>query len=237
MLDMKMSRFEGMRPPVPQAVMVRIQEMIASGELKPGDKLPPQRDLAARFSISRASLREALSVLETLGFIRIEPGRGAVVCAEGSPGGWRFGSRVPKEDVFQVRLLVEAYTAGLAASRIAGHQIEELQQSNAKMRLGLQSGDFEGAVQADLSFHTTIVSAAGNRAFVDMYQSFSGMVLESHRAPLTARDRLLEPIEEHENIISALMRQDSEGVVYYMRYHLIKTASRSGINEALCRTW
>jgi GntR family transcriptional regulator, transcriptional repressor for pyruvate dehydrogenase complex len=234
---MNASQIEGGRAPIPQTVMLRIQEMIASGEIKPGEKLPSQRDLATRFSISRPSVREALSVLETLGFIRIEPGRGAVVCAEGASGGWRFGNRIPKEDVFQVRLHVEGYTAGLAASRITNGDIEELRKSITRMRQCLHEGYLEGAVQADLSFHTTIVSAAGNRAFIDMYQSLSGMVLESHRAPLTARNRLLEPIAEHENIVAALERHDTEGAIYYMRYHLIKTAGRSGIDEALCRSW
>lgn len=234
---MTVPQLEGGRAPIPQTVMLRIQEMIASGEIRPGEKLPSQRELATRFSISRPSVREALSVLETLGFIRIEPGRGAVVCAEGASGGWRFGDRIPKEDVFQVRLHVEGYTAGLAASRITSGSIGELRESIARMRHYLQEGYLEGVAQADLSFHTVIVSAAGNRAFIDMYQSFSGMVLESHRAPLTARNRLLEPIAEHESIVAALEQRDTEGAIYYMRHHLIKTAGRSGIDEALCRSW
>ena len=93
-----MNPLNGARAPVPQTIVWRIQEMIASGEIKPGDRLPSQRELSLQFNISRASLREALSVLETLGSIRIDPGRGAVVCADGSSGGWRFGSRIPKED-------------------------------------------------------------------------------------------------------------------------------------------
>lgn len=232
-----MNPLNGARAPVPQTIVWRIQEMIASGEIKPGDRLPSQRELSLQFNISRASLREALSVLETLGSIRIDPGRGAVVCTEGSSGGWRFGSRIPKEDVFQVRLLVEGYTAGLAAPRITGQEIEDLRQSIAMMQECLQDGQLEGVVQADLSFHTTIVSAAGNQVFKDMYDSLSSMVLESHRVPLTARNRLFEPIAEHENIVDALERNDSEGAVYHMRFHLIRAASRSGIDETLCRSW
>ena len=237
MVELNVPRLDGTRAPVPQTVMLRIQEMIASGEIKEGEKLPSQRDLAQHFNISRPSVREALSVLETLGFIRIEPGRGAIVCAEGSSGGWRFGNRIPKEDVFQLRLLVEGYTAGLAASRISIQEIAGLRKSIARMRQCIQNGHLEGAAQADLSFHTTIVSAAGNQAFADMYQSLSGMVLESHRTPLSARNRLLEPISEHESIVAALERHEAEGAVYYMRYHLIKTAGRSGIDEARCRSW
>jgi GntR family transcriptional repressor for pyruvate dehydrogenase complex len=232
-----MNLLNGARAPVPQTIVWRIQEMIASGEIKPGERLPSQRELAVLFNISRASLREALSVLETLGLIRIDPGRGAVVCAEGSSGGWRFGSRLPKEDVFQVRLLVEGYTAGLAAPRITASEIDDLRQSIATMQQCLQSGQLEGVVRADLDFHTTIVSAAGNQAFKDMYGSLSNMVLESHRVPLTARNRLFEPIAEHENIVDALERTDPEGAVYHMRFHLIRAAGRSGIDEALCRSW
>ncbi|QQP92799.1 FadR family transcriptional regulator (plasmid) [Skermanella rosea] len=232
-----MTPLNGARAPVPQTIVWRIQDMIQSGEIKPGEKLPSQRDLAVRFSISRASLREAMSVLETLGSIRIEPGRGAVVCAEGSQPGWRFGNRIPKEDVFQVRLHVEAYTAGLAAPRITQSEVDELRRTIGEMRTCFEEGQLEGVARTDLHFHTAIVTAAGNRVFTDMYQSFSAMILESHRAPLTARDRLYEPVAEHESIVAALERHDAEGAVYHMRYHLIRAAGRSGIDEDLCRSW
>jgi GntR family transcriptional repressor for pyruvate dehydrogenase complex len=213
--------------------------MIEAGEVLPGEKLPSQRILAVRFAISRASLREALSVLETLGFIRVEAGRGAIVCQDlaGSPRYWRLAERFPPQDVFQMRLLIESYTARLAANLMSPVQLSDLRANVATMQKALEAHDLEGGAQADLLFHRLIVEAAANKVYMEIYRLMSGVIIDSHRLPLTARDRLHEPVLEHEAIFGALAARDAEKAVYHMRYHLIRTAGRSGIDEALCRTW
>src|SRR5882757_9778679 len=82
-----------------------LREMIRSGEVAPGMQLPPQRELAARLQVSRPSLREALSVLETLGVLRTEAGLGTFVAAsqEDEPRPWSFASRYSLQEVYQFR--------------------------------------------------------------------------------------------------------------------------------------
>jgi GntR family transcriptional regulator, transcriptional repressor for pyruvate dehydrogenase complex len=213
--------------------------MIEAGEVLPGEKLPSQRILAARFTISRASLREALSVLETLGFIRVEAGRGAIVCQDrGAPSRyWRLAERFPPQDVFQMRLLIESYTARLAANLLSRAQLSELRANVALMQKALEANDLEAGAQTDLLFHRLIVEAAANKVYAEIYRLMSGVIIDSHRLPLTARGRLHEPVVEHEAIVGALEARDPEGAVQHMRYHLVRTAGRSGIDEALCRAW
>ncbi len=213
--------------------------MIEAGEVSPGEKLPSQRHLATRFAISRASLREALSVLETLGFIRVEAGRGATVCqaSAGSSRYWRLAERFPPEDVFQMRLLIESYTARLAARLISPAQLAGLRANLVTMQRALEANDLEGGAQADLLFHRLIVDAAANKVYAEIYRLMSGVIIDSHRLPLTARDRLYEPIAEHGAILNALAARDADGAVYHTRYHLVRTAGRSGIDEALCVGW
>lgn len=230
--------YNASRAPVPQTVVLRIQDMIASGAIKPGEKLPPQRELASLLAISRPSLREALRVLETLGVVRIEPGRGAVVCQAESPShGWRFGNRIPKADVFQMRLLVEGYAAKLAAAKIAPDGIETLRALISEMGGHLRAGNLEGAAQADLAFHRGILVASGNAALAEMHRDLSNILLESHRAPLVDSRRLLEPIDEHEKILLALAERDGEGAMYFMRHHILRTAGRTGLREDVCKSW
>ena len=110
---------DGGRILVPRSAVQRIQSMILEGTLKPGDRLPAQRELSEQFGISRASLREALSVLETLGLVRVEVGRGVFVLG---PGGdappqakWRFADRYSPLEVYETRLMLEPRAAGMAA--------------------------------------------------------------------------------------------------------------------------
>jgi GntR family transcriptional repressor for pyruvate dehydrogenase complex len=227
------------RAPVPHTVVRRIQQMIEAGEVLPGEKLPSQRTLATRFTISRASLREALSVLETLGFIRVEAGRGAIVCHDRaeSPRYWRLAERFPPQDIFQMRLLIESYTARLAAQLLSPAQLSDLRTNLALMQKALAANDLEAGAQTDLLFHRMIVEAAANKVYVEIYRLMSRVIIDSHRLPLTARDRLHEPVAEHEAILGALEARDAEGAVHQMRHHLIRTAGRSGIDEVLCRSW
>src|SRR6476659_1341922 len=104
---------------VPHDVAARIQQQILEGALKPGERLPSQRTLSEKFGISRASLREALSVLETLGLIDIKAGLGVFV-ATGAP---RVRGRIvdsgSARDVYEARLGLEAIAAALAAERMS----------------------------------------------------------------------------------------------------------------------
>lgn len=227
------------RVPVPHETVRRIQEMISAGQVKPGERLPSQRTLSEQFNVSRTSLREALSVLETLGFVRIEAGRGAIVCAEGRRGAapWRFGKRFPREDVFQLRMLLETYTARHAAARITPDHVRQLRANIAKMRAALHAQDLEASARLDLEFHRLIIDFAGNRMFAEIYEGLAPVILELHRLPLNDRARVWEPVTEHEQIVQALERNDPNGAAYYLSAHLIRTAGRCGISETSCSSW
>lgn len=227
------------RLPVPHETVRRIQEMISSGQVKSGEKLPSQRVLSESFNVSRTSLREALSVLETLGFVRVEPGRGAVVCGEGNRTNsrWRFEDRFPEDDVFQLRMVLETYTARLAATRITDLQLQRLGGNIESMRSAVRIQDLEASARIDLEFHRLIMSFAGNKVFTEIYDGLGNVILELHRLPLMDRTRLWEPVTEHENIFQALQRHDPDSASYYMRLHLIRTAGRSGVDEGRCSSW
>jgi GntR family transcriptional regulator, transcriptional repressor for pyruvate dehydrogenase complex len=207
--------------------------MIASGALLPGDKLPSQRELAATLNVSRPSLREALSVLETLGFIETQPGRRTVVCEprpeRGTPPRWRFNSRFSKLDVFQFRLLVETFTARLAATLVTNEQIADLWANLEEMKAAIRAADLELSARIDAEFHGKIIAFAGNKLFPEIYTLTEDIILEAHRLPLVSRGRLWEPVDEHVNVLKAFEQHDPEGAGYYMRLHLMRTASRSGI--------
>src|SRR5215470_18020691 len=108
------------RSQAPLSVVHTIEAMIVDGGIGQGQKLPSERRLAEQLQVSRASLREALSVLATLGLIRIEPGRGIFVATSGAAKDapeqrWRFSTRYTLQEVYQFRFITESYAARHAA--------------------------------------------------------------------------------------------------------------------------
>ena len=122
--------------PVGQAIARQLQEMIRSGELKPGEKFPSQRVLSERLKVSRPSLREALLTLETLGLVRTLPARGTFVVdpdagVSGSVSGiWRYDDSYSIREVFQSRILIESELCRLSAGALNKATLDALESAN-----------------------------------------------------------------------------------------------------------
>lgn len=220
--------------PVPNSTARRLQDMIRSGQLREGEALPPQRELAEALEVSRASLREALSVLQTLGLLRTEPRRGSFVVHkealnDDALGPWRFEALYSPMDVYQFRFGLEGHAARLAAIRISPTGLAALKQNFENFKEAVRNVDLVTMAQLDYEFHRLVVAAAANRMFLDVYGSYGSVLLESQRLPLTRHWRLWEPVSEHENIVSAIERQDPDGACYFMHAHILRAADRVGV--------
>jgi GntR family transcriptional repressor for pyruvate dehydrogenase complex len=212
--------------PVPQTTIRRIQEMIRSGELQRGNALPPQRVLSERLSVSRASLREALSALATIGLLRTEPRRGTFVVDPEAPDGkpmqaWRFSRHYSPLEVYQFRFVTEGHAAGLAARHVSSAELAALRHNLKDFKDAVRETDLVASSQLDFAFHRLVMAASRNRVLADL--------LESQRLPLARQQRLWEPVVEHENIVRALQRRDPDGATYFMHVHLMRAANRVGV--------
>ncbi len=209
--------------------------MILNGALAHGERLPPERRLAAQLSVSRASLREALSVLETLGLLRSEPYRGTFVVMNAADNApipapiWRFGNRYSLPEVYQFRLLTEAYAARLAAMAINTTQLAALQQIVDAHKQATRTLDFVTASQADFELHHLLAQISGNRILADLHETYRAVFLESQRVPVARHERRWETVDEHEKLARAIAQHDPDGADYYMRLHITRAADRVGI--------
>ncbi|WP_033067339.1 FadR/GntR family transcriptional regulator [Thalassospira australica] len=224
------------RTPLPQTVARQIQEMIQNGELAPGDKIPSQREFAQKFGISRASLREALLTLETLGLIKTEAGRGTFVTdpatrASADMAPWRYSESHSVFDVFQTRMILESEIAALACGRLAATQLEAMEEATNRMEKGWAKQDLIANVEADLEFHGTIVEACSNSLMRDLYKTVRDKITETQRQPIPITDpeRMRESIGEHRKIIAALRNNDAEGARREMQAHVRNTARCAGL--------
>ena len=225
-----------LRVPVTHAAARTIQGMILSGELKAGDKVPSQREFAQMLKVSRASLREALLTLETLGLLKTEPGRGTFINPETPSAArdmapWRYSDSYSVADVFQTRIMLEGQLAGLSAHALSEAALRALTAETDKMERHWEGGDLLANVEADLEFHQIIATACPNRMLVDLYHSVREQLTATQiqPIPITAPERMKASISEHRRIVIAFRNRDAEGATREMRGHILNTATCAGI--------
>jgi GntR family transcriptional repressor for pyruvate dehydrogenase complex len=223
---------------LPQSVAREIQAMIQSGHLKAGEKIPSQRAFSQKFGISRASLREALLTLETLGLLKTEAGRGTFVAAidgkagqTGNMAPWRYSESYSVFDVFQTRILLEGEIARLSAGRLSQAQLDIMEKATKTMEDCWAKQDLLANVDADLEFHGIIVSACSNTMLKALYQTVRDQVTETQRQPIPITDpeRMRQSIAEHRRIIAALKNNDGDGACSEMQTHIRNTARCAGL--------
>lgn len=225
------------RPRVARQVVARIQRMIVDGHYPAGAELPAQRELADMLGVSRPSLREALSTLQTLGFLKVEHGRRTIVQDPRSDGGagatWRFGARAGIAEIYQLRHLLESDAARRAARRADPGFVAALAENLARMRAAVVARDLLVASELDQAFHALVFEKAGNRAYLEVHTALSEEILESQRLPFARQETAWDTLMEHEKIVRALSLGDPEGAAYYMQYHIERAARRAGVADLL----
>jgi GntR family transcriptional regulator, transcriptional repressor for pyruvate dehydrogenase complex len=221
---------------MPDIAAQTLQRQILSGAYKVGQMLPGQRDLAELLGISRASLREALSTLEALGFIRSLPGKGTLVTSGRSsvarsdtPHAASVSSSAELTATFELRYVFEPAAAALAARNVTGHASLRLWDVQSRFEEALQSIDLISASQFDLAFHQLIAELSGNPGLLQVIRDFEHRISHSLRVPFADHARIWEPAEEHRAIAAAISAGDAEGARQAMQTHLQHSAARIGI--------
>ncbi len=222
--------------PLPQVVARRIQQMLLDGVLKAGDRIPSQRVLSDQFNVSRASLREALLTLETLGLIKTEPGRGTFVTSGQAEANsalkWRYSDQFAMADVFETRAMLEGQIAESAATAIGQAALAALRVATDEMETYWEAGDLLANVEADLRFHSTIAQSCTNRMLQTLYETVQSLLTETQRQPIprTNPSRMRASVAEHREIIAALEAGNGRSARLAMQRHITNTANCAGIS-------
>ena len=199
--------------------------------------VPPQRELARQLGISRASLREALSMLEALGLVEIQPGKGVRINGPHS-GRARMhrayatpalGTLSPRQ-LIELRLVLEPGWAALAAVRADDSGLRQLQWTQSQLAHALARSDLLAAADADLQFHLLLAQLSGNPGLVAMARQLELAISHSLRLPFAWGGADDQPVREHDAIVQAVCAGDAPGAAGAMRAHLLSAARRSGID-------
>lgn len=198
------------RAPLHDAVVRRLRDMIVEGELVPGRRVP-ERELCARFGISRTPLREALKLLATEGLIDLQHNRGAVV-ARLTPAA--------VDDMFQVMEALEALAGEIAATRATDAQIAEIRALHFQMLAHHARQELSEYFRINQRIHESIVEAAGNTLLTNLYRSLSLRIRRARYMANLSRARWDQAVQEHEQILQAITARDSTRLSHLLKEHL-----------------
>lgn len=189
----------------------RLREMINSGDLAAGAKIP-ERELCERFVVSRTPLREALKVLASEGLVKLTPNRGASV------------AKLTLEDleqVFPVMAALEALSGELACERITDAEIAKIRATNEAMVEHYENRDLPNYFRLNQAIHQGILQAAGNDTLSSTYDSLAGRISRARYMANMSALRWAKAVEEHGQILEALERRDGPALSAILRSHVM----------------
>ncbi|AUN17186.1 GntR family transcriptional regulator [Clostridium botulinum] len=210
-----------------EQVIEQIKTMIISGNLQKGDKLPSERELVDQLKVSRTSIREALRALEIVGLIKCKQGEGNFIRDNFDNSLFEPLSlvfmleRSNKEDIIEVRRIIEVEAAALAAKRITKDQLKKLEYIIYEFK---NSEDEKILVNLDKNFHYEIAQASNNFILLNIINSCSTLIdslIKNARYKIMKNvENKKELVDQHEKIYLALKEKDSELASQLMKEHL-----------------
>jgi DNA-binding FadR family transcriptional regulator len=202
-------------------IATQIEQLIVDGALQPGDRIPPERELAKTLGVSRASLREAMHELESRNLVDRRQGRGTTVA---SPGAERLSlldelskQQAEQRNAAELRDIVEPRIAFLAASRRAPTNIRSLDRI---LRLSTEATNVDDSMRLDIEFHVELAEAAQNPLLSTLVGVTNGWTLETRRHSHATPDARRLSIDGHRRILDALESGDAEAARIAMESHL-----------------
>ena len=209
-----------------QQVADQIAGLIQAGRFAVGARLPPERDLAARFGVSRPTVREALVALEIAGLIEVRVSSGAYVCPrKDSASTAHLVEAGPSAfEVIKARRLLEPAVAAEAALARTKAELMELAKAMELFERHRKGTHWE-MLEADRIFHLCIARAAHNERIVRVVENFWQDMFSPIFAILSSRTNLAEKkaltMNDHRTIFSCIERRDSAGAEAAMLSHLV----------------
>jgi len=214
-------------PSLSDKVAETLTEAIVSRRIKPGERLPSERDLGEKFNVSRTVVREAVRSLAARGLVRVTSGRGVEVNeinSDSVAASMRLLVRgqegLDYSKVHEVRSAVEVQTAGLAASRATPDDTARLRQLCDDYEQSLEKGDLAGASELDFQFHRELTRSTDNELLLAMLDSISDVLREVRSQSMKLAGVGEDGLKAHRRILKCVTSGNPEGARAAMAEHL-----------------
>jgi GntR family transcriptional regulator, transcriptional repressor for pyruvate dehydrogenase complex len=223
------------RTSLSDGIVEQITGLIGRGVLKPGDRIPSEKQLCKQFGVGRTSVREALRSLSVMGILESHAGEGTFVSANSDrylerafQWGLLLDSKVI-EDLVETRLMLESHTSYLAARKATDEDLEELEQAIRGMEQSIS--DLSLYLEHDLRFHLRIAQATQNRILETLLSTIRGYlqvwVQETLSVPAADNSipRAMLSVSQHKQILYGLRKHEPEEARHAMREHILSSSA------------
>lgn len=205
-------------------VFKRLVDLLLSGELKPGDRLPTEAEISANLGAGRNSVREAMKVLQVLGIVERRQGDGSFVA---DPTAGQFDPLLipimatvgSATDLVELRSVFEVGTVDLVIDKVPLAELEPLRTAMERLeRIALiQPLPMDEAVEADVGFHVAMAQITGNRALVALSSLIMRLFRDSMGDSLSSPQRLKETVDDHRAFFEAIVARDKAAAKLIIR--------------------
>lgn len=208
----------------------QLKDIIIRGQISPGEKLMPERELSSSLNVSRTTVRDAISKLVAKGFLENRQGQGTFVCSPNARKqnnplavAMREARDATLEDLLEVRLGMECNAAALAARRAVKEDISLLEKSIEEMKSEVKSGRL--GTEADVSFHMAISYATRNPVQIYIMRNFYDFLfygIEENLSYLYEKAKRIDDIlKQHRKILQAIKEHDPKQAYKAMNHHIL----------------
>lgn len=210
-----------------EQVAIQIEKRILAGELRSGDRLPTERELAEQFQVSRTGVREAMKILAQKGLVDMRPGRGTIVI-DGSHEAMqhsiglvmklKLGEVGGSDNLVEVRTILETEIAALAAARASEKEISAMSDAIRVMDESLDNAD--AFIAADNLFHEALAQATQNALILILVNSIVNLLSEQRKQIFDVEGGPQRGQFHHRRILESIIQRDPEAARAAMRSHL-----------------
>jgi GntR family transcriptional repressor for pyruvate dehydrogenase complex len=208
-----------------EQIVQQVEESIHKGAMKPGDQLPPERELAEQFGVSRTAVREAVKALHEKGLVEAYPGRGTFI-TDGTSYSMRqsldrmlrVGQAEGSGFLAEVREILEPEIAAMAATRADAEDLASMREQIQLMDTARRDPD--EFIEADLDFHLALAEAAANPIILSLIDSIVGLLREQRMGIFQVEGGPERGQYHHKKIMETIEHRDSAGAREAMKAHL-----------------
>ncbi len=204
------------------SIVHEIARLVAVGKIKPGDRFPPESELAEQLQVGRSSIREAFRVFQMLGVTEAKPGRGTILINTAPLFAlidWsEFTGADLINDIVEARLALEPLIAAMAAKRADAAGLRGIEETIEAGRRAV--GNEAASIQASLDFHTAVAVAAGNQTLLLTTRLLRSLYFESSRFSRRHPENYAALLADHEEILETIRNRDPKAASAASEKHM-----------------
>ena len=199
-------------------VAAKLQQMIASGEYKKGDKIPTEPELMERFGVGRSTVRESIRILANAGLLHVQQGKGTFVqdtTVVTEPLHQRL-RRANTKELKEVRHMLEITMVQRAAENRTEREVKQMRTLLHQRKKAIEEDVHEECLGADIAFHVVIAEASKNQVLIDLFKTFAKVISEHFQTEYPDTKAYKRSQALHEKLCEAIANKESKKAADYM---------------------